>query len=177
LLEDDAACSGWLQRFLSDHQAPYDVPVYDDSGRYLFARPAKIEVIAQALTRSVGRGHDNELFVLLADLLELENDLGPLLKAVRVARARHHQVMIVCPWPAGTPRRHRGTPPLPPLDAAPEELASYAAEMRAARAWQAVRRAFGRLGVPVLRAAKSDTARLILHRLEQLRAMQGGRRA
>jgi uncharacterized protein (DUF58 family) len=177
LLEDDAACSGWLQRFLSDHQVSYDVPLYDDRGRYLFARPAKVGVMAHALTRSVGRGHDNELFVLLADLIELEGELAPLLKAARVARSRHHQVVIVCPWPAGAPQRRRSGPELPPPDADPDELVRYAAEARAARAWQSVRRAFGRLGVPVLGAAPSDTARLILHRLEQLRAMQGGRRA
>src|SRR5439155_6570346 len=29
LLEDDAACARWLQRFLADHQVPYEVPLYD----------------------------------------------------------------------------------------------------------------------------------------------------
>src|SRR5262249_25747062 len=85
LLDDDNACSRRLQQFLAEHQVPYEVPLYDRRGRYLFARPAKVEVLAKALLRSVGRGHDNELYVLLADLLELEEDqLAPLLRAVRV---------------------------------------------------------------------------------------------
>ena len=132
--------------------------------------------MARALTRAIGRGHDNELFVILADLLELDEHLSPLLKAVRVARARHHHVMIVCPWPASAPIRRRTAPTLPPADAEPEQLLHYAAEVRALRAWQAVRRAFGRLGVPVLRATEHETPRLILHRLEELRALQGARR-
>jgi uncharacterized protein (DUF58 family) len=177
LLEDDAACSGWLQRFLADHQAAYDVPHYDETGRYLFARPAKIDVMGRALTRSVSRGHDNELFVLLVDLMELENRLTPLLKAVRVARARHHHVMLVCPWPTGAARSRSGAPSAPSADAAVDDLVRYAAQLRSERAWQKIRRAFARLGVPVLRAAKGETARLILHRLDQLRAMQGARRA
>src|SRR5262249_19713822 len=71
LLEDDAAFAALVQRFLAEHRVPFDVPMYDAGGRYLFARPAKVETLAKALTRSVGRGRDNELFVLLADLMEL----------------------------------------------------------------------------------------------------------
>ena len=171
-----------MQRFLADHQVPYDVPLYDARGRYLFARPAKVEVLAKALLRAVSRGHDNELYVVLADLLELDEHLGPLLKAVRVARARHHTVLVVCPWPAGLPppdRRMRSDA----LDTAAGDACRRRTWSRRmaqapgrARTWRAVRRAFGRMGVPVLNAAAGDPARLILHRLEQLRAVQGASR-
>src|SRR5262249_9662693 len=105
LLEDDEQCSLNLQRFLAEHHVPYRLPLYDRQGRYLFASPEKVEVLAGALLRAVGRGRDNELFVLLADLLELD-DLTPLLRAVKVARARHHQVVLLCPWPPGMPVPH-----------------------------------------------------------------------
>src|SRR5207249_1897958 len=42
LLEDDDLFSLHLQRFLSDHQVPCAVPLYDEQGRYLFALPEKI---------------------------------------------------------------------------------------------------------------------------------------
>src|SRR5207244_483877 len=103
LLEDDEACSLALQRFLAEHHVPYPLPLYGPDGRYLFASPAKVEVLARALLRAVGRGRDNELFVLLADLLELTEQLGPLLRAVKVALARHHLVIVICPWPPGIP--------------------------------------------------------------------------
>src|SRR5262249_5453955 len=64
LLEDDEQFSLYMQRFLAEHQVPYPLPLYDRRGRYLFACPGKIEVLAQALVRAVGKGHDNELFVL-----------------------------------------------------------------------------------------------------------------
>ncbi|HTU20990.1 MAG TPA: DUF58 domain-containing protein, partial [Gemmataceae bacterium] len=101
LLEDDDAFSLLLQRFLSEHQVPYSLPLYSPEGRYLFAAPAKVPVLADALVRAVGKGRDNELFVLLADLLELDEALDPLLRAVRVALGRHHQVVLICPWPPG----------------------------------------------------------------------------
>ena len=98
LLEDDERFSLDLQRFLADHHVPYSLPLYDDSGRYLFVAPEKVEVLARGLLRAIGRGRDNELFVILADLLELSHELEPLLRAVKVALARHHQVMVICPW-------------------------------------------------------------------------------
>src|SRR6185437_11687241 len=70
-------------------------------GRYLFAAPEKVPVLAQALLRAVGKGRDNELFVLLVDLLELDDYLEPILRAVSVALGRHHQVILLCPWPPG----------------------------------------------------------------------------
>jgi uncharacterized protein (DUF58 family) len=176
LLEDDAACAGWLQRFLADHQMHYDVPRFDQHGRPVFARPAKLDVMARALTRCVARGRDNELFVIFADLLDLHDRLSPLLKSVRVARSRHHQVLVVCPWPEESIRRLPTGPAPPPADAKADALVKYTRELRSARAWKSIRSAFGRLGVPVLRAAKSDTARLILQRLEQLRSAHGALR-
>jgi uncharacterized protein (DUF58 family) len=177
LLEDDAAFAAHAQRFLAEHRMSFDVPLYDARGRYLFARPAKVEVLAKALTRAVGRGRDNELFVILADLMELDAHLMPLLKAVRVARARHHQVLLVCPWPSGLAAPDGPEPPaLPHEDATVAELVRLATRQRLYRAWRGVRQAFGRLGVPVVNAASGDPARLILHRLEELRSIQGATR-
>jgi uncharacterized protein (DUF58 family) len=182
-LEDDACFAGELQRFLAEHQVPYDVPLYDGRGRYLFARPAKVGVIAKALLRAISRGHDNELYVVMADLLEMDEHLAPLLKAVRVARSRHHTVMLVCPCPTGLPapsgaRADAGdtSERLPPAGLPVADLVRRMAHARADRAWRNVRRAFGRMGVPVLNAKAGDPARLILHRMEQMRAVQGASR-
>ena len=67
-------------------------------------------MLAAALLRAVGKGHDNELFVLLVDLVELEGRLAPLVRAVKVALARHHQVVLICPWPPDLDRPGE-TPP------------------------------------------------------------------
>jgi uncharacterized protein (DUF58 family) len=190
LLEDDDAFALLVQRFLADHRVPYLLPLYDRAGRYQFAAPGKVQVLSGALVSAVGKGHDNELFVLLADLLELDDQLEPLLRAVGVALSRHHQVILICPWPPGldlprdNPSRQaaaslavhgRPTPPSEPaLPSRPERVALWdqtATTLRFQAAYHRLRRTFARLGVPVLCAAGDEPVPLILTRLERLRTL------
>jgi uncharacterized protein (DUF58 family) len=175
-LEDDAALVARLQQFLAEHHVPYPVPLYDSSGKFALASPGKVAVLAEALLSAVARGRDNELFILLVDLVELDGWLEPLLRAVKVARARHHQVMLVCPWPHGA---------LPPgeiheklvIDArSPEQTLVALTQRRWLRGFLRVRKTFTRLGVPVLPASDRDVPRLILDRLDRLRYLGMGSR-
>jgi hypothetical protein len=141
-----------------------------------------VDVLARALLSAVGKGHDNELFVLMADLLELDDRLGPLLRAVKVALARHHQVVLICPWPPGVPLP--GEEPRSPVQPAghprPASVAALlpvldeAATRRFHGAYRRLRLTFARLGVPVVCAAARDPVRLILDRMDRLRQL--GRR-
>jgi len=195
LLEDDELFSHYVQQFLAEHQVAYPLPWYDARGRYLFAAPAKLSVLSDAFLRAVARGRDNELFVILADLLELGDELAPVLSAVKVALARHHQVMIVCPWPAGVPLPQRpgssspsapgralsgGEIELPSVmfglsgSRSMEKLLERASTARFHRAYHQLRRSFARIGVPVLCARADDPIPLILDRLERLRVLERG---
>jgi uncharacterized protein (DUF58 family) len=183
LLEDDDAFALLLQRFLTEHQVPYSLPLYGPDGRYLFAAPEKVPVLADALVRAVGKGRDNELFVLLADLLELDDSLDPLLRAVRVALGRHHQVVLICPWPPGLelprrssvrPRISRSRGTLKASLARRNPQAALWDEVTTRRfhlAYQRLRRTFTRLGVAVLCSAEEEPVPLILSRLERLRSL------
>jgi len=161
LLENDERFVLEVQYFLNDHGVPFDLPRYGPGHEYLFAAPEKVEVLAGALRHAVGRGRDNELFVLLADLLEIPDRLDPLLAAVKMALARHHAVLVVCPWPPGVP---------PPSRSAREADKTQ----RLCRAYDDVRHTFARLGVPVTCARHDESVPLILNRLERLRMLERG---
>ncbi len=166
MLDDNAACAWHLQRLLAEHRVPFDVRS-DNAGQDALA----IEQQARALTRAVSRGRDNELFVLMGDYVGRSGRLTELLRSVRVARAKHHQVLVVQPGRAAEDETKLSDG----LTAA--ELVTFAEKQQPTRAWQTTRRAFGRLGVPLAPADAGDPVRLILHRLEQLRLIQGaGRR-
>jgi len=125
------------------------------------------------------------------DLLELTDRMGPLLSATRVARARHHQVMVICPWPPGlplpdaplpgeagdqpdrTPARDAGAFPGPEGEV--RQALTRAATLRFRQAYREVQRTLARLGIPVVCAARDESVSLILARLERLR-LTGRRR-
>jgi len=174
---DDDALSLRLQQFLALHHIEYPIALYDAEGRYQFRSVEKVRVLAVALLNAVSRARDNELFVLVADLLELDEDIEPLMKTVRTALGRHHQVMLICPWLPKMPTPEQYTPPPlhlqePPRDI--DEIESVLAVIEVTRyhaAYERVRSAFGRLGVTVIRMDAHDTVARILQRLEQLRVL------
>jgi uncharacterized protein (DUF58 family) len=191
LLEDDDRFVLEMQRFLNEHHVPFELPFYGPDNEYLFAAPAKVEVLARALRGAVGRGRDNELFVLMADLLEIVDRLDPLVAAVKMAVARHHQVMVVCPWPPGIPPPDRsareGEKREEKFKAALSDLVHgtrstqvlelilrHTTMLRLHHAYEEVRHTFARLGVPVLCARHDESVQLILNRLERLRVLERG---
>lgn len=185
LVEDDDLFSRRAQLFLAHHHIRYPVELYDEKGRYLFRSEAKIDTLARALQYSTTRGHDNELFVIMADLIELDDSLEPLLKSVRVAIGRHHQVMVVCPWLSEIPKpeqefgeepdrkelRKRMTRSVHHLPHLEGELMRDTM-VRYHQAYYRVRKAFARLGVVLIRADEGEPVRMILSRLEQLRTLR-----
>jgi len=180
LLEDDEQFVRGLQDFLADHHVPYPLPLYDRHGRYLFASPGKVPVLARALLSAVGKGHDNELFVLLVDLLELSEHLDPLLRAVKATLARHHQVVVICPWPPGVPPPRRQSGKSSPAATAPgaglQDTLRQVTVARYHAGFQQLRTTFARIGVPVICAESGDPVRLLLDRLDRMRALGMGRK-
>jgi uncharacterized protein (DUF58 family) len=173
LLEDDERCVHFLQRFLAEHQVAYPFPLYDERGQYLFAAPDKPNVLADALLKAITRGKDNELFVLCIDLLENTDSLTALERAVCVAKARHHQVIVLCPWPLGI-----DVPGAKPHESAARLdwrlLLQRICTAQLHQAFAKVQQAFGRIGVPVLCAAHGNSVKWILHRMRRLRIQERG---
>lgn len=173
LLEDDFLFARHMQRWLAEHHLPVPLTLYDPEGHYQYAAAGKIDVLAQGLLRAVGKGRDNELYVLLVDLLELEDRLGPLLRAIKVAMARHHQVLVVCPWPPGLPLPGQAVPPSAGFDPV-QTMLQMAVTDRFHHAFHRLRRTLARLGVLMICAAEGEPARLIVDKLDRLRSVRSG---
>ncbi|MDB5312265.1 MAG: hypothetical protein JWO38_6467 [Gemmataceae bacterium] len=205
LIHDDEAYAERVGRFLNERQIRVPIPLYDDRGHYRYRCAGKTAVLADALVRAVGRARDNELYVILADLAELGPDLAPLLKAARVARARHHQVMVIVPWPADVPPpddKPRTEPVAPPDDSPMDRLPWEKSKKkprkhrpvtpidRTARllpviqaaltrqyheGFRKLRRSLGQVGATVVRVNEGDPVQVVLDRLDRLRGMRSRR--
>lgn len=179
LTNDDRRFSIAVQQWLSEHRVPYERPFYGSTGRFLFSAKGKLAVLSGHLMRAIAHGRDNEMFVLMVDLLEIVDSAGELFSAVKVAHARHHQLLVVCPWPAGLPLP---TSPDWPDDAltATDPLQRRFQDARLAlrqldliryrNAYLHVQAELSRAGVPFICASVSASVREILRRIERIRA-------
>lgn len=188
-IHDDEEFGRRISSFLRHHQLRVPMPLYDEAGRYRMRCAGKAEVLAGEIVRAVARARDNELFVILADLTELGEDLEPIVKACRAARARKHHVLVIVPWPADLPSPDEA-PPAPPDPEGkkrrrhPDDLDDRARARRISKIvlenmtkkyqdqFRAARRALARVGATVMRADDGDPVRLVLDRLDRLRGMR-----
>lgn len=194
-VHDDEAYELRVRQFLQHHQLRCPVPLYDEAGRFRFRCARKAEVLADQIVRAVSRARDNELFVILADLAELGDDLDPLVRACRVARARRHHVMVIVPWPADVP-----APDDSPAEEARDDEGRkkkkrhpddfFDPEIRHKRIskivldnltrqyheqFRVMRRLLSGTGATVMRIDDGDAVRLVLDRLDRLRGMRSRR--
>jgi hypothetical protein len=103
----------------------------------------------------------------------------PLVNAARVARARHHQVLVILPWPADVPPppdRRTGEPIMPTAGRGGSfkslkigGLVKSVLVSRYHRAYAELRTALAKAGATVVRVEDGDPVRLVLDRLDRLR--------
>jgi hypothetical protein len=184
LMQDDLAYQAALSRFLQEHQVPVVVSWYDLPQRERYREPQKITVLAQALLRAVGQARDNELYVILADLAPYSSELLPLITACRVARARHHQVLVIIPGPPvpthGAPAaasRRNGQAPAktPDGDSATVLIQQRLIQRDYEQAFRQIRRQLVAVGVTVLRLDADDPLPIVLERLDRIRGYRSRR--
>ena len=169
LRNDDVAFAKRTTAFLQHHQTRLPLVMFDRDGAYRFRNPEKVVILANALTQSVGRARDNELYIILADLLELGVDIQPLVNAAKVARARHHQVLVILPWPPDVPAPNAQAPKATQDDAKIATVVQSVLIARYHRNFAALRSALAKAGATVVRVDSGDPVRLVLERLDQLR--------
>ena len=99
LVYDDPLMATFAQHFLSQSGLSWMEPVVSIRNRGFHDGMARMGILSSALSRAVAQARDNEVFVILADLLECVPSLSHLMPAIKMALARHHRVAIVCPSP------------------------------------------------------------------------------
>ncbi len=94
---DEVQLAERIQQLLSNAGMPWMNPLMPPTYDSIKANTRRMQVLCQGITRAMAHAHDNEVFVIFADLLSATQKLTPLLRAVRLAVAKHHRVAFVCP--------------------------------------------------------------------------------
>jgi len=162
---DGEALAKQLHRFLADEGCAIAAWGTTPEKQHL----ATMENFTQAILRSVSRGRDNEVFVVLADLLDHAGNLGRLTHAVSVAAARHHRVIVICPWPDWLGPR---TAPIAPLEQrlSAEQMLYEGERTRLTEAAAALSRTLHRAGASVAFASDPKVTQLVLTQADLVRS-------
>ena len=164
LAYDDMLFAEYGEQFLNDHGVAWVGPNYDDNGHNLFESTYKMNVLNSALLHAVSRSKDNELFVVMVDLIDHTPRLYDLIAAIRLARARHHRVVVICPWP--TVQEFFGQT----VSEKTAHIVARAERLRLEESAKEAMTAIRRLGVPVAFATEDQAAQLVIAEAELARS-------
>ncbi|XZE46622.1 DUF58 domain-containing protein [Pirellulaceae bacterium SH467] len=167
MLADTQSLAPQLQRFLMEHGHEWQSPMIaaneiKDSFAHRDWRP-----IASAIQRSVLRAKDNEVYVLFVDMLGTSRPLSELLDALKMAKARHHRVVVISTSPHFERPESIANRPLP---STAEELRQFSDRVRSAETADTVRRSMRELGIPFSISATEETIGWILAEVELARS-------
>lgn len=165
-----SGASWWWNRVMASHPWPAQLRLFcrlsglEIPYRQSSALLGKEGGLADALGRASASRH-SQLIVLVSDLEELVEP-KPALDALRLAKQRHHGMVVVAPF---------GPAFLPQAEDAHDERVHQIFSLRAERLRRGVKREVERLGIPVLSAAPRDALQLLLRRVAQYRVARAGR--
>lgn len=159
LVHDDNRMAQAAQQFLAAAGVSWMEPLVQTRGRGFHDGMATMELFSKAITESVAHARDNEVYVVMANLLECATNISRILPAVKMALARHHRVIFVCPTPTF---RRPGSLPDQPVNPTAEQLLAHAEELRTEELTIRLQRALRRIGAAITLSGEDDAIRMVL---------------
>lgn len=156
-----------LQRFLFEAGMPWMAPLLpalDDPAQQALQR---MEGISRAMLRSIMHAHDNEVFVILADVLSAAPSFSALARTVKLAIAKHHRVAFVCP--TTTFLRPKAEPVLPASESI-ADLLQAAERTRVRDCALELKRDLTKLGASVSFSGEQNAVRMVLAEVDTARS-------
>lgn len=156
-----------LQRFLFEAGMPWMAPLLpglDDPAQQSLQR---MEGISRAMLRSIMHAHDNEVFVILADVLSAAPNFSALARTVKLAIAKHHRVAFVCP--TTTFLRPKAEPILPASESV-ADLLQAAERTRVRDCSLELKRDLTKLGASVSFSGEQNAVRMVLAEVDTARS-------
>ena len=147
-----------VQRFLTQAGVAWMEPLVALHGGWS-SDGTRLDALADALVKGVTRARDNEVFVILADLLDDAPGVSRLLPAVKMALGRHHRVAFVCP--SRTFRRPTASSIEPATDSV-EDLLVAAEQINTRELATGLQRELRRLGAAVTCSGEAAAIHMVL---------------
>ncbi len=159
LVHDDTMMANHAQQFLADAGVSWMDPLVQTRDRGFHDGMATMELLSQALADSVAHARDNEVYVIMANLLECATNISHVLPAIKMALARHHRVVFIVPTPTfRRPASSINTDSAVTL----QSLLAQAQDLRTKELASRLQTALHRLGARVSLSGEAEAIRLVL---------------
>lgn len=172
LMHDDNKFAEYAQRMLAEFGVAWMDPLVSARDRGFHDGMATMELLSKALTDAVATARDNEVYVVMANLLECATNISQLLPAVKMALSRHHRVVFVVPTPTFKRPATVWTPE-DPTDV--ESLLARAEDLRTMELESRLKQSLHRLGARVSLSGESQAIRMVLAETELSRSGRASR--
>lgn len=161
LVHDDSRMASAAQRFLAEGGVSWMDPLVQTRGRGFHNGMATMELFSKAISEAVSAAKDNEVYVVMANLIECATNISYVLPAVKMALARHHRVIFVCPTATfRRPGQLADDNSSAQLDA--DHLLERAEDLRQQELTARLKRALRRVGASVAVSGENEAIRLVL---------------
>lgn len=167
MIHDDGQLAFYLQNLLNRFGCAWMEPVIENRRRGDQDSLPRMQVLSDAIAGSVARARDNEIFVVLADLVDSVSGISHLVPAVRMALARHHRIVFVCPSPTFLRPTEES---LKPRSVHVADLLLAAEQVRLRDLSQRLQRELGRLGAAVTMSGQQNAVHMVLSQMELIRS-------
>lgn len=167
MVDNDDLMAKYAQRLLADAGIAWMDPLVPARDRGFHDGMASMELLSKALTEAVAVAKDNEVYVIMANLLECATNISHLLPAIKMARARFHRVVFVAPTP--TFRR-------PTMDALLDDPTDVAAllqraeDIRTQELCGRLKQSLHRIGARVALSGEQSAIRMVMAEVELSRS-------
>ena len=167
LLLNDHAIAACLQRFLFEHGQAWMIPMIPRADVAKYLTQHALDTMVKSIQQAVLRAKDNEVFVLFIDLLSHPRNLTDLMHALKLAKGRHHRVLVV----STSPQFER--PKVERFDHAKRNAKQWRDMADGLRIYEnanQVKHLFREIAVPFSISAEESTIPLVLREIELARS-------
>jgi hypothetical protein len=171
MIVDDNFLAKWMQKYLCEHGREWIFPMIPEEDVPHYLSRNAIEALIRSVQQAVQLAKDNEVFVLMIDLLSSDRDVSGLLQVLKIARGKHHRVVVVSQSPSFEPLEKCNLRAMENFrEASPDSWRRLASKLQIAERYHFVKSQFNSIGVPFSVTSDESSISSVLREIELARS-------
>jgi hypothetical protein len=171
MIANDDSLAKWMQKYLCEHGREWIFPMIPEEDIPNYLSQNAVDTLIRSVHQAVQSAKDNEVFVLIVDLLSSERDISGLLQALKVARGKHHRVVVVSQSPSFEPIEKCNLRAMNNFrETSPDSWRRLASKLQISERYNCVKLQFNSIGVPFSVTSDESSIASVLQELELARS-------